>query len=513
MIETSRAVPGKRLVVGLLAVVFAIVALGAWALASPVGASPDDDFHLASIWCGTGEKPFLCEAGENSTQRLLPTAFAKSNCFALVPSRSAACQGSDFGFIASEVGQSARGNFVPDYPPVFYWALGLFAGTNLVASVLVMRLFNILLTVGLLSAVFALVPKRLRVPTIWGLVATAIPLEIFILPSTNPSSWAILSIAGLWPSLLGYFESAGWRKFGLGVLAGIFTLIGAGARADAALYAGLSIAVVMILSAKRTKSFWIAAAPIGGLLLMAVAFFFSAHQSTAASTGIGSGTSDVKSSPLFLLMTNLVEVPTLWSGALGTWGLGWLDTAMPGVVTVLSLMVFASVLLLGFASTWRRKVIVGLLIFGTLWVLPALMLVQTKALVGSYVQPRYILPIMILLAGVALLPKRDDFVRINSTQFAILAAFSSLVFAFALRTNMRRYISGSSNPSWNLNANIEWWWTTPISPMVVWVAGSVAFVGFLITVTPGLLPESWSITGIPKDNSPKHARASLTQNS
>ena len=32
-----------------------LFALAAWAVASPVGAAPDDDFHLASIWCATGD--------------------------------------------------------------------------------------------------------------------------------------------------------------------------------------------------------------------------------------------------------------------------------------------------------------------------------------------------------------------------------------------------------------------------------------------------------------------------
>ena len=34
----------------------AILALACWALASPVGSSPDDNFHLASIWCAGGNE-------------------------------------------------------------------------------------------------------------------------------------------------------------------------------------------------------------------------------------------------------------------------------------------------------------------------------------------------------------------------------------------------------------------------------------------------------------------------
>ena len=35
----------------LLAPALALIALLAWVFASPIGASPDDDYHLTSAWC------------------------------------------------------------------------------------------------------------------------------------------------------------------------------------------------------------------------------------------------------------------------------------------------------------------------------------------------------------------------------------------------------------------------------------------------------------------------------
>lgn len=54
--------------IGLLA----IAGLGAWAFASPAGSSPDDDYHLASIWCAQGERDSICELTEHETARALP---------------------------------------------------------------------------------------------------------------------------------------------------------------------------------------------------------------------------------------------------------------------------------------------------------------------------------------------------------------------------------------------------------------------------------------------------------
>jgi len=43
-----------------LAPVLMVLALSAWAFASPIGASPDDDYHLASIWCANESRTDLC---------------------------------------------------------------------------------------------------------------------------------------------------------------------------------------------------------------------------------------------------------------------------------------------------------------------------------------------------------------------------------------------------------------------------------------------------------------------
>ena len=52
--------------------------------------------------------------------------------------------------------------------------------------------------------------------------------------------------------------------------------------------------------------------------------------------------------------------------------------------------------------------------------------------------------------------------------------------AISLNVNMRRYISGLSVQDPNLNHYVQWWWNVPVSPMVVWVVGSLAFAGALV---------------------------------
>jgi drug/metabolite transporter (DMT)-like permease len=103
--------------------------------------------------------------------------------------------------------------------------------------------------------------------------------------------------------------------------------------------------------------------------------------------------------------------------------------------------------------------------------------------VGSGVQPRYIYPLIIILGGVALAGFARSDLGLGRLQLVIVGLGLTAANSVALHTNLRRYITGMDSQSFNLNANIEWWWNSPISPMVVWAIGSVAFAAALGTLT------------------------------
>src|SRR5664279_858668 len=124
----------------LLAPVLALIALSAWALASPMGASPDDDYHLVSIWCSTGDEAY-CQPGSVEKSRFVPEAVLESACYATHSSRSAACQNS-LDFETDALVETDRGNFVGAYPPVYYSVMSVFVGGDALISVMLMRLFN-----------------------------------------------------------------------------------------------------------------------------------------------------------------------------------------------------------------------------------------------------------------------------------------------------------------------------------------------------------------------------------
>src|SRR5690606_11127222 len=129
---------------------------------------------------------------------------------------SAGCQSSTWD--ATGHYETKRGNFAGEYPPVYYAVMSLFAGQDIQASALVMRLVNASLFVGVATALTALLPVARRLTVLWGWLTTVVPLGLFLIPSNNPSGWAITGVATAILALLGWFETVGCRRWVRGAL-------------------------------------------------------------------------------------------------------------------------------------------------------------------------------------------------------------------------------------------------------------------------------------------------------
>ncbi|SMG12489.1 DUF2142 domain-containing protein [Agreia pratensis] len=450
--------------------------LASWALASPVGASPDDDFHLASTWCGLGIREGLCEPGSKPDERLVPQLVRDgAECYKFKPAESAACQQPISGDAASKLVPTTRLNSTGLYPPVYYAAMAVFASADIERSVVIMRLASIAIFVVLWTALYALLPRRRRSTLVWSWVIGIVPLGMFLLASNNPSSWAIISGGSVWIALVGYFESTGKRRIALGILALVAAGLGAGARADSALYAVIGAVVAVALTAQRSKAYWrLSILPLL-IVVVSIALYFTSNQVTAASTGMGTDTTVATTDTGFLLTSNLLDIPLLWAGVFGSWALGWFDTPMPGSVSVVSLAAFAVVVFAALAhTTWRKLLVLGL-IAGALVAIPVYILVQSSTLVGSGVQPRYVLPLIVMFGGVALFHLRDREPQLGRVQVYLVEGAIIVANAIALHVNMRRYLTGVDMGGWNLNNRREWWWDLPATPIVVWAVGALAF--------------------------------------
>lgn len=465
-----------------LVILAALAALLAWAVSSPPGSSPDDDYHMASIWCGTTESTDLCAQTGVPSERALPAdVLEASSCFAFDPDKAADCR-----LDADTTKLSTRGNWNGEaYPPVYYAVMHAFAGHDLSVSIITIRAVNAILYVGIVALLFLLVPPPGRRALVWGALITSVPLGVFIVASVNPSSWAVISASGLWLAVWAFFVQSGWRKAGAGILTVLLVVIGAGARGDSAAYAVLALIAGSVLALRRDRRYLRDLLLPVGLVVVAAALFFTAGQSAV----VGGATVVKNETYTFseLLFINVKALPQLLAGFLGTWGLGWLDTYMPGIVSVTALAVFSGVvfwgLRLGDARKWLALAGVGAGVIAV----PLYILMHDGVVVGNGVQPRYVFPLIVMFAGIAVFGFARSSLGLGRVQLGVAAVGMVVANSVALHVNLRRYVTGLDRVGVNLDRDVEWWWNAPVSPMGVWVIGTLAFA--LLTVL--LLTLAW----------------------
>lgn len=480
-----------------LVIAAALVALLTWAVSSPPGSSPDDDYHMASIWCGTTDSTDLCEQTGVPSERALPAdVLEASSCFAFDPDKAADCR-----LDADTIKLSTRGNWNGEaYPPVYYAVMHAFAGHDLSVSIVTIRAVNAVLYVGVLALLFFLVPYTGRRALVWGALITSVPLGVFIIASVNPSSWAVISASGLWVAVWAFFVQSGWRKAGAAVLTVLLVIIGAGARGDSAAYSVLALIAGAVLAFRRDRRYLRDLLLPVALVAASAALFFTAGQSAV----VGGATVVKNDTYTFseLLFINLKALPQLLSGFLGTWGLGWLDTYMPGVVWVTGLSVFAGVvfwgLRLGDARKWLALAGVGAGVIAV----PLYILMHDGVVVGNGVQPRYVFPLIVMFAGIAVFGFVRSSLGMGRVQLGVAATGLVIANSVALHVNLRRYVTGLDRVGVNLDRDVEWWWNAPVSPMGLWVIGTIAFalaVALLLTLAWPRIPEGESRAPSPSD--------------
>jgi hypothetical protein len=459
--------------------VLAFLSLSAWAFASPVGASPDDDYHLVSTWCGLGEREGLCQSTGDPATREVPTSLiSAAHCYAFREDESAGCQ--RLAEQSGGVGTTDRGNFNGNYPGLFYGVMGVFASENVEASVIAMRVTNAFLFVALITMLSFTLRSELSRAMLGAWLVSIVPLGMFLIPSINPSSWALLSAGTLWVALVGYFSAQGRRKISLGALAVFAGIIGIGSRPDATIWTAIGVLIALCISAEPTRQFAKSSTLPLAIMAIAAAVTLSGNVSGLAGGDLGSGAAAIDGGSITaLVLGNVLNVPQLWLGVFSG-SLGWLDTAMPAVVGVGGFFVFAAVLAIGIRVMSRAKALAMTGVFFVLWAFPTYVLVQSRAFVGSQVQPRYIMPLMIMLVGVALVNSAARTVVFSAAQRLVFAIVIISANSVALHLNIRRYVTGFDGMSLNLDAGSEWWWSVAPPASLTWIVGSLAFGAVII---------------------------------
>ncbi|PKH44358.1 Predicted membrane protein [Nocardioides alpinus] len=466
----------RTVLVWLVTCLAALVALTGWSMASPPGSSPDDDYHLASIWCAQGVDPDRCASVEGEPgQRLLPLlASGAGTCFATDFAASGACQ-DDLTSTKPQVA-TGHGNWGGAYPPYFYRVMSVFIGPEVPRSVLAMRLASSVIVVALVAGLAALLPRRRRPLAAVPLVLTSVPLSLSVLASTNPSGWAVLGAATLWPALYVAFEVDGWRRNALAAFAVLAAFVGAGSRADGCLFVLMSVALVLIIRVRHLRRAPVVTAAAAVCFVLAAAIFLSSGHASALTESLGYTRPELTTTQLLLI--NLSSLPTLWLGAFSAGPLGrigWLDTPLPPMVAMLTVAAWFGVLLQGWRRVFPAKLVALGLVGAALVVQPMYLLMQSHVLVGEGVQPRYVLPVLVIFTGLSLLGTRGTTLRLTPPAYWGIVAALGLAHAVALHVQVRRYVTGLDASKILFGDDLEWWWGVGPGPTLVWVAASLGF--------------------------------------
>lgn len=461
----------SALLAGVCAV--ALVALGlAWSLASPAGASPDDDFHLASIWCATGDLSVCRRTGDEiepgiERVEVIPELGAGLICFAHAPRMSAACQTAARRTDARGFSRANDGL----YPGGFYRVMSLFATTNVDRSVVVIRMVSWVVSLALLLGA-ALLARRAAWPALAvAALTTLVPMGVYLFASTNPSGVAIAGIAAFWIAALTLLEGAGSSARRAMVVAVMLAAAAVAmvSRSDAGLYLAIAGLAAWLSVGGYRAPFRRWSLLVAGMACVGIVATLLGRQNERWAGALGVQEDQTRTA---LLFEGILDLPRRVLGSIGLSELGWLDTPMPALVGTLMLLAFAGALAIGVGAATREKWLALAVVAGTLVGLPLLVLSS-----GQNVQPRYVLPLLPVLMGTALITRAGDPpIRLRRAHMLLILLAVVVAHGAALHRNIRRYVTGVDVGGPDLGARVEWWWSRGPGPLATWMLGTLAFV-------------------------------------
>jgi hypothetical protein len=339
------------------------------------------------------------------------------------------------------------------------------------------------LLVGLLCLVA--VGSEIECAVIFSVLVASIPLGLFIVPSTNPSSWTVTGVGTYWGFLyLLVREQRRARQLVAGIAALLAALLAIFSRVDGSIYIVIATAVTVLALSNSlrdlvrvccTGRLWLVVLPIA--VLAVYLFCWHGQGLKVVQSGLQGGEGPTRTVPQ-LLFYNLMMVPSLWSGALGGWGLGWLDTNLAPTVSLIVCSIAFFLVVVGLQGARLGQVVAFCVVVAALTAIPVYVLTRAGQLVGESVQPRYLLPLLYLALAVALIRGRAGSPPpLTAGTTWVFMVLLSLAHSVALHQNIRRYVTGVDFIDFNLNKRGEWWWNVGPQPHTVWLIGSVAFLG------------------------------------
>ncbi len=486
--ESSGSQRGRWINRVLAAVGLLGVALGLtmWAISSPAGASPDDDYHLGSIWCPWPVESSGCDYREEDGQIVavtVPESVARASaCYAFHPEVSAACQDGLDDSTLSETRRFDDGT----YPPGYYKFHSLFVGPNVFDSIVNMRIVNVVIGLGTTALVAAFADRRMRYTMFVAAIAAWIPMGVYFIASNNPSSWAITGTFVYGSALLASTRTSGWRRWTELGLMTAGAIMAATSRADAAFFLLIVTLAIWVLvpinRQQRVPLLWSIGTTMFGLVMFRIA-----NQADSLTNTVG-WPADLEASKLHVFIANLRSIPDYF---VGFWGInagpGWFDTTLEGWSTYSMVLVAGALIFAGSQSVSLRKGLSALVLLGSIVGVPVVSMTLRNVHPVNYYQPRYMLPLLAVFFTVWILSNRGKPLFGTGLQLTFLVILASVSNALALRKVIERVSIGEGEL---VDIAQGTWWPWALSTGGTTVLGAVAMgfglVALAVLVTRGI---------------------------
>ncbi len=463
-----------------------LLMMGAWAIASPVAAGPDESGHIMKA-AATVRGHFVGTptAAQGVRSFVLPANVGDLGgdvtCFAGQPNQTAACAPS-LGSLPGTPTTVLSG--VAAYNPVYYAFVGLpsllLDGTSMV---LAMRLLNALVVSLLWTACFAgMVVARPRAMYFIWLAAT--PFAIYLGGIVNPSGAEVAATAAVL-ILLDLVVRRGERvgpllATGLGAAAALLVSL----RSISPVFLALAVLVVVLL--RGVKPFLRIFRQKGILIATSGVFLaslFAAYWTIVVGSQAGFIPSAGVERPgrLEAFFTTLTAFPNHLIEMVGV--MGWFDARPPDFVHWVWMVLIAGVLLLVFVSATRRQLCVFALCVTSVLAIPAVLQAVYASEYGYIWQGRYALPLLVLslIAGGIAVEEGRPSPRADA-RYAMLI---SVLFALQISTFivvLKRYSVGVGAPWELMSTSAAWRPPGGVAPVVaLFVAGAALLVWIVWT--------------------------------
>ncbi|MFB2599276.1 DUF2142 domain-containing protein [Herbiconiux sp. P17] len=432
-----------------------------WALATPIGGSPDEPAHVVKAASVVRGELLPASMVERGGVLHVPNAFAfeySQGCFAFFADTPASCAPPLTGDPSELVETYSSASL---YNPLYYWLVGWpsLALPDL-SGIYAMRIMSAVLTSFFLAVCFWVIGswRSRRLPTL-GVLIGITPIVTYLMGTVNPNALEFTAGLALFAGMLSIVLHPNERLLG-GRLA--LVVISAALVSNTRGISPLWVAVLLVLpllllTGRQLGGLLRRPGVIVSILLIAITALVSGWwtlQSNSLGTGPNTG-------PEVVPTNNGVGLSPI-EGFFGLIGdfygqlrqmvgiLGWLDTTLHPVVYYVAYAMFA-LLVLGVVIFVRGRKLVFVIAMGlAFFFLPPLVQAAYVTKGGFVWQGRYtlILLMTLLLGMAACIAASDRFLRWRRSAVPLLVvailASAGWVYttAYAFATTMRRMASG-----------------------------------------------------------------------